>query len=204
MVMIPSAQMSKPTKGSRPSALTKTKLNVMRDSAKALALALSTAFMATAFMAPSFAQSQLQGEVRSTHGAWRIMCETPPGASAEQCGLIQNMESDSRPEAGMSVQILKTADKQATMLTIIAPLGVLVPLGVRISVDGQDYGRADFARCLITGCRSQIELDDQTLSLLKKSNQAVFAIFETPEEGIGFPLDLTGLTDGLGALGNIN
>src|SRR6185437_10023311 len=32
-----------------------------------------------------------QGAVRSVHGDWQIRCDTPPGAQAEQCALIQSV-----------------------------------------------------------------------------------------------------------------
>ena len=46
--------------------------------------------LAAALAAPAPALAQ-QGAVRATHGAWSIVCDTPPGASAEQCVLMQNV-----------------------------------------------------------------------------------------------------------------
>src|SRR5882757_535324 len=41
-------------------------------------------------MAGVFAAASAQGAVRSVHGDWQIRCDTPPGAQAEQCALIQS------------------------------------------------------------------------------------------------------------------
>jgi hypothetical protein len=55
------------------------------------------------------APGQTSGTVRSDHGAWSIVCDTPAGA-AEQCALMQNVVAEDRPEIGLSVVVLKTAD----------------------------------------------------------------------------------------------
>jgi invasion protein IalB len=40
-----------------------------------------------------------QGAVRSVHGDWQIRCDTPPGAQAEQCALIQSVVAEDRSNA---------------------------------------------------------------------------------------------------------
>jgi len=39
-------------------------------------------------------------------------------------------------------------------------------------------------------------MDDKLLGQLKAAKTATFIIFETPETGIGFPLNLKGIGDG--------
>src|SRR5690606_26885787 len=76
-----------------------------------------------------------QGTVRSTHGSWSIICDTPGGAAAEQCALMQNVVAEDRPEVGLSVVVLRTADNRAEILRVLAPLGVLLPNGLGLNVD---------------------------------------------------------------------
>jgi invasion protein IalB len=73
------------------------------------------------------ADAQQAGKVKSSHGAWSVVCDTPAGAPGEQCALMQNVIADDRPEVGLSVVVLKTADQQARILRVLAPLGVLLP-----------------------------------------------------------------------------
>jgi invasion protein IalB len=54
-----------------------------------------------------------QGAVRSVHGDWQIRCDTPPGAQTEQCALIQSVVAEDRSNAGLTVIVLKTADRKA-------------------------------------------------------------------------------------------
>ena len=144
--------------------------------------------------------AQAQGAVRSVHGDWQIRCDTPPGAQSEQCALIQSVVAEDRSNAGLTVIVLKTADAKSRLMRVVAPLGVLLPSGLGLKLDNQDVGRAGFVRCLPNGCVAEVIIDDKLLNELKTAKTATFIIFETPEEGIGFPLSLNGLAEGFDKL----
>ncbi len=158
----------------------------------ALAAGLSLAF------APGAAQAQ--GVVKQTYGDWQLRCDTLPGAKAEQCALTQAVAAADKEYVGLSVFVLKTADKKARILRVLAPLGVLLPYGLGLRVDNEDMGRAAFVRCLPNGCMAEVTLDDKLADKLRKGKEALFAIFETPEEGIGIPVSLKGFSQGMDAL----
>jgi invasion protein IalB len=157
------------------------------NSLKALAGVLATALLLAipGLFVASLAHAQ--GAVRSVHGDWQIRCDTPPGAQAEQCALIQSVVAEDRSNAGLTVIVLKTADQKSRLMRVVAPLGVLLPSGLGLKLDNQDVGRAGFA---------EVVLEDKLLGQLRSAKTATFIIFETPEEGIGFPLSLNGLGDG--------
>ncbi|MEM9329846.1 MAG: invasion associated locus B family protein [Pseudomonadota bacterium] len=137
-----------------------------------------------------------QGAVRSSHGAWSMVCDTPPGASSEQCALMQNVVAQDRSEVGLSVVVLRTADGESEIMRVLAPLGVLLPNGLGLNVDGKDIGRAYFVRCFQDGCYAEVILQGELLETLKAGKTATFIVFQTPEEGIGIPVDLSGFSDG--------
>ena len=155
-----------------------------------LALALLSSLSAGA----TFAQTG--GKATSKHGAWSIICDVPAGASTEQCALMQNVVAEDRPEVGLSVVVLKTADNKARILRVLAPLGVILPNGLGLNIDGKDLGRAYFVRCMSDGCYAEVILKDDLLNTMKTGSSATFIIFASPEEGIGIPVDLTGFKDG--------
>jgi invasion protein IalB len=160
--------------------------------AGALAILLCFGLFCFGLAAPANAQ----GAVRSVHGDWQIRCDTPPGAQGEQCALIQSVVAEDRSNAGLTVIILKTADQKSKLMRVVAPLGVLLPSGLGLKLDNVDVGRAGFVRCLPNGCVAEIVMDDKLLGQLRTAKTATFIIFETPEEGIGFPLSLNGLGEG--------
>ena len=146
------------------------------------------------------AAQQPSGTVKSTHGAWSIICDTPAGATSEQCVMMQNVVAEDRPEMGLSVVVLRTADNKAEILRVLAPLGVLLPNGLGLNVDGKDIGRAYFVRCFSDGCYAEVVLEDELLKTFRSGATATFIVFQSPEEGIGIPVDLKGFGEGYDAL----
>ena len=137
-----------------------------------------------------------QGAVRSVHGDWQIRCDTPPGAQGEQCALIQSVVAEDRSNAGLTVIVLKTADQKSKLMRVVAPLGVLLPSGLGLKIDNVDVGRAGFVRCLPNGCIAEVVMDDTLIGKLRTGKTATFIIFQTPEEGIGFPMSMAGFGEG--------
>ncbi len=144
--------------------------------------------------------AQAQGVVRSVHQDWQIRCDTPPGAQSEQCALMQSVVAEDRVNTGLTVLILKTADTKTLVMRVIAPLGVLIPAGLGLTIDKQNVGRAGFTKCVLGGCMAEVVMEDALLKALRTGQSATFIIFFTPEEGIGFPLSLKGFAQGFDKL----
>jgi invasion protein IalB len=161
---------------------------VIRPIVAACALSLSSLFLG--------APAQAQGVVKSKHGDWELRCETPPGASREQCALLQSVAAEDKPNVNLVVIVLKTADGKSRLLRVIAPLGVLLPNGLGLKIDQADVGRAGFVRCLPTGCVAEVIMEDKLIDQMRTGQTATFIIYQTPEEGIGIPLNLAGFKDG--------
>ena len=141
-----------------------------------------------------------QGAVRSVHGDWQVRCETPPGAQTEQCALMQSVTAEDRPNVGLTVIVLKTSDQKSRLMRVVAPLGVLIPSGLGLKIDNQDVGRAGFVRCLPNGCVAEVVMDDKLIKEMRTGTTSTFIIFQTPEEGIGFPMSLKGFGEGFDQL----
>jgi invasion protein IalB len=160
-------------------------ISALAGIAVALTLALASA-------GPAFAQ----GVVRSVYGDWQIRCETPPGAQQEQCALMQSVTAEDRPNVGLTVIVLKTADQKSRLMRVVAPLGILLPSGLGLKIDDKDVGRAGFVKCLPNGCIAEITMDDNLINELRNGHTSTFIIFQSPEEGIGFPMSLKGFGEG--------
>lgn len=157
--------------------------------------AAAAAFLIAACLLPLQSRAQ-QGTVRSVHNDWQIRCEKAPGSPSEQCALVQSVTAEDRPNVGLTVIVLKTADGKNRILRVLVPLGVLLPKGLGLRVDQTDVGSASFERCLQNGCVSNIYMDEKLISQLRSGKQALFLIYQTPEEGIGVPVSLLGFSAG--------
>ena len=160
---------------------------------RALTLALAT-------LAALAGSAAAQGVVKSVHGDWQIRCDTPPGAQSEQCALIQSVTAEDRPNVGLTVIVLKTADQKFRLMRVLAPLGVLLPNGLGLRIDAVDVGKVSFVRCLPNGCVAEVVVNDDLMNKLRTGQSATFIIFQTPEEGIGIPLAMAGFKEGFDAL----
>ena len=168
-----------------PGTLFRTTRSLLAVTAMVVALSTGTAEHATA-----------QGAVKSVHNDWQVRCDTPPGALHEQCALMQTVMAEDRPNVGLTVIVLKTADQKSRLMRVVAPMGVLLPSGLGLKIDQADIGRAGFVRCLPSGCVAEVVMDDNLLKQLRAGQTATFVIFQTPEEGIGFPISLKGFGEG--------
>lgn len=167
---------------------------------KQVLVRIAAAALVLAGLAATASAVWAQGVVKAQFGDWQMSCDTPPGASFEQCAIIQNVSAEDQPNVGLSVIVLKTADQQARLLRVLAPLGVLLPNGLGLNIDGKDIGRVAFVRCLPNGCIAEVVLDDDLLKALSDGTNAIFVVFKTPEEGIGIPVSLNGFGEGFAQL----
>jgi invasion protein IalB len=171
-----------------------------RTVARAVVSALAGVAILLGAMTAGGSRAAAQGVVRSVSGDWQIRCETPPGAQGEQCALMQSVTAEDRPNVGLTVLVLKIADLKSRLMRVVAPLGVILPSGLGLKIDNVDVGRAGFVKCLPNGCLAEINMDDKLISQLRNGQTATFIIFQSPEEGIGFPMSLKGFGEGFDKL----
>jgi invasion protein IalB len=137
-----------------------------------------------------------KADVIATHGQWKIQCETTPQAEGQpegqrSCGMVQTAQSEKNPKATLTLVLVKGKEggKAQINMRVIAPIGVFLPTGVALEIDGNAVGRVPFTRCMPQVCMAFAEASPETLSRMKKGNAANFIIYEAP--GIGLPMKLS-------------
>ncbi|MDX2290087.1 MAG: invasion associated locus B family protein [Hyphomicrobiaceae bacterium] len=140
------------------------------------------------------------GRVRSQHGDWQIVCKPPPpGAAAEVCAIVQSVSAEDRNNVGLTIYFQRFSNG-TQVLRVFAPLGVLLPPGLGLKIDGADVGNAPFLRCHTFACYAQVTVEETLVKQLQAGKQAIFIIFQTEEAGIGIPISLSGFNEALKAL----
>ena len=147
-------------------------------------------------------------ETVATHGAWQIQCGTAPADASGQppkksCGMVQVTRSEKNAKIGLSLVIVKAkqGDKEVIMMRVMAPIGVYLPTGVALEVDGAAVGRVPFTRCRPQICEALAEASPETLEKMKKGTAANFIVYEAPGLGIPLKISLEGFS---AALDNLN
>lgn len=131
-------------------------------------------------------------------GEWQMQCD-PPQGPARQCALVQTASPGGNVGLYADVLLIKL-EQGKLLMRIIAPLGVLVPSGVGLSIDGSDVGTTGFSRCYISGCLADVLVDDALRKRLVAGKDAALTLHQTPDASLDFAFKLDGVTQGLPAL----
>ncbi|MCA3554872.1 invasion associated locus B family protein [Aestuariivirga sp.] len=140
------------------------------------------------------------------NGQWKVQCETVPATEGQpggrQCGMVQVTTSEKNPKASLTLVIVSTQQngKPLYNMRVIAPIGVFLPTGVALEIDGNAVGRVPFTRCMPQICMAFAEASPDTLAKLKKGKAANFIIYEAPGIGLPMKLSLDGFSASLAAL----
>ncbi|MGI9524510.1 MAG: invasion associated locus B family protein, partial [Hyphomicrobiaceae bacterium] len=133
------------------------------------------------------AQRPIDGDVTAQFGDWQVVCKAPPpGAKSKVCALVQSVTAEDRDNVGLTVYVQKFSNG-TRVLRVFAPLGVLLPPGLGLKIDGRDVGHAPFLRCHTFACYAQVVVEDELAQKLSSGKTAIFIIFQTEEAGIGIP-----------------
>ncbi len=133
---------------------------------------------------------------KGVFGDWALRCESNAIAAGEQCVLVQSVAADNKPDLQMVVIVLK-GPNGGYVLRIVVPLGIILPSGLGLKIDNVDIGRTGFMRCLANGCMAEVVMDDNLLNRFTTGESALFVIFTSPAEGVGFPIRLAGFSNGV-------
>jgi len=135
--------------------------------------------------------------VMATHGAWKIQCEkmpegqAPPGAPLEQCGMVQTTQNEKEPQAQLTIIIVKQKEKDKIVpaMRVMAPLGVFLPTGIALEIDGAAVGRVPYARCTRQVCYATATASPDMFEKMRKGSAANFIIYQGP--GLGMPMKIS-------------
>jgi len=163
----------------------------MRSSATSTTALLLLLAVASAIANPE------QGQ---TFRDWTARCETPPGAKRERCYIFQNIVHKESGQRLLHVAVgyLAMNARPAAVLTL--PLGISLPPGVELSVDGGDALSVDIERCDTSGCIGLLALDDDLIAAMKSGRQARITFHDGARRRIGVPVSLMGFTAGFESL----
>jgi invasion protein IalB len=143
-------------------------------------------------------------ETIATHGKWAVQCtELPAEQGGKSCGMIQNTKNGKDERIALSVVVSRTKrdGKTVTFMRILAPIGVYLPTGIPVEIDGAALqSRMQFSRCLPRMCEGFGEASPETLAKFKKGTDATFYLYDRPGNGYPMKISLEGFGAALTAL----
>jgi len=132
---------------------------------------------------------------------WSLECHDPaPGRSA--CSLFQNVVLP--PEQGggrvMRVTIGLIDGDPFPVALFVLPLGISLPPGVELEVEGLDPVRFPVERCEPSGCGGGLRLDTELLNALGSAESARVRFRDSSRQPVELALSLRGFGPGIQAL----
>lgn len=142
--------------------------------------------------------TETPSSLTETYGDWVVRCVSPAAvegqpAPARVCEMTQELQQKNTGQRVLAVSVQK-ADP-ATRLTVVAPFGLLLSEGVKVSVADKELLSANFRTCLPGGCIAVSDLDEAALTALAAGDQAVVAMVDTNAQPVNINVSLAGFTN---------
>jgi len=181
----------------------------MKQAGFAAALGLITLFATTSV----FAQQETQGEptlgaedqaqaaeITAEHEDWIVRCQPAPEdafGAGDLCEMYQQVSEQESQQTVLEAVIGYPQDADNPIALFNLPLGMRLPPGVQLQVDDNEAIRFPIQLCLQTGCRANIELEDDLLGQMRAGTEVTLTIADPQGRGVELPLSLMGFSDAL-------
>jgi invasion protein IalB len=144
-----------------------------------------------------------QAEVRERNQDWIVRCQPAPEdafGAGEFCEMYQQVSEQQNDQTVLEAVVGFPPDSERPVALFNLPLGMLLPPGVAMSIDGGEAERFAVQICLQAGCRTSIELGDELLGQLRAGERATLTIADPQNREVEIPLSLLGFSASLETL----
>ncbi|ATI44006.1 hypothetical protein CBW24_17855 (plasmid) [Pacificitalea manganoxidans] len=160
--------------------------------------ALAAAILLTT-TAPGSAQEAPR--VGQTFGDWVFDC-TALSETASRCQLKQTMVTPGEARRAVAqLTLMPGAEGQGPALSVLLPLGLIIPAGVSVAVDDDTPLAMTLLRCVAAGCVAQRALSAEDVAALRAGTVLKIRFANVPGRQITLDGSLKGVSAGLDATG---
>ncbi len=154
-------------------------------------------FAATCLSASS--HSFAQNPHAKIFGDWRIRCNSATGAPSN-CEMFQNVVVKETNQPVLKAVVGYVTDVPTPVGVITLPLGVYLPPGLTVQIDGGQIYEMAFEICGRNGCWVRFSFDVKLLSTFKGGDKAEVAFYNASRKHVRVPVSLKGFTAAIGQL----
>ncbi|MEM7169572.1 MAG: invasion associated locus B family protein [Pseudomonadota bacterium] len=129
-------------------------------------------------------------------GDWNLRCEVAPGATEEACFMFQDVINPNNGQPMLQVAVGLWPPDKTRGLVVTTPLGVTLPPGIVIGVDGQNRAEFPYIQCVPSACQATYRMDDALLQAFKAGNAGSVNLHDSRRRPVTVPFSLRGFTAG--------
>lgn len=131
---------------------------------------------------------------QQVYGSWTLRCSTTAAATRPDCMMFQNLvqKTGGQPVLQFGIGIAPPDDLPTVLVSL--PLGIALPPGITIQIDGGTTANFPVERCEPDGCRAGMKLRDATVQQLSLGKQ----LHVTFHDGARKPLKVSLSLEGFG------
>lgn len=132
-----------------------------------------------------------------TFGSWNQRCLSQE--DGKQCILHQKAVDDDK-NVTLIAEIGTQGNTAGPPLKILVPLGVILLIPLRVTIDDKDPADLPYTRCIPEGCMTDVLLTVDAMEKMKAGKKMTFTYTLPNQQTISSTLSLNGLTAALKAM----
>ncbi len=133
---------------------------------------------------------------------WRVRCGRVQANQPEVCASFAEVTIQSTGQRLLNFTVVVVPGQPVPVATLTLPLGLFLPAGTQIAVDGQNPLSAPLQTCVPEGCQVTMNLDQAILPRLQNGKQMNVTFVDNTDErkGLTVSVSLAGFSQALAAL----
>ena len=154
--------------------------------------------LAAALALSSVAGAQTTGGAAATAAAepplWLIGCSNRVDPAALVCEFSQSLVTAEGSQRLATVSFVRAAGAAGTQALFTLPVGLDLPAGVRVAVDGNAVAELGFQTCTPQGCLAEAAVDGAWMGAMRAGNVLTVEVARMDGQPIEFGFQLRGFT----------
>ena len=165
----------------------------MIKSSRAMLFVLLALWPATTLI--SYAQDQPRSKESSSSSVWATKCASVGRKEALDCSVEQTVVLTKTRQFLLSVVVRVPPDTRQPGMMIHLPLGLFLPAGVIVQLEGQRPQQLQVQTCDSKGCYAGASVSSNMLAVMKQSERLTIIFEDLPKNKISVPVPLKGFAE---------
>ena len=138
---------------------------------------------------------QKQAQNTPPREAWATNCTSPARGQPQECAMEQRAIASETGQALALVTIRVPQDTKKPVTMIQVPLGMFLPAGLSVDVDGAVSQTYPFQTCNANGCFVGFPIPDAMIKAMFNGNKLNVSFQNLNKKPVVLPMSLAGFTD---------